>query len=101
MKRHRLEEAQIRERLDGLCGWVLRDDGKAIGRSFRFYDFSTAFAFMTRVAMQAEKLDHHPDWSNVWNRVEVTLSTHSAGGLTDLDFMLAAFMDEAAGSGPI
>lgn len=98
MKRRKLEEAEVRARLAALAGWKLREDGRAIFRSFRFRDFNEAFAFMTRAALRAEKLDHHPEWFNVWSRVDVTLSTHSADGLTELDFELAAFMAETAGS---
>ena len=70
----------------------------AITRAFRFGDFSAAFGFMTRVALRAEQMNHHPEWFNVYNRVEVTLSTHDAGGLTDLDVGLAEFMDGVAGA---
>jgi 4a-hydroxytetrahydrobiopterin dehydratase len=72
--------------------------GNALAKTFRFVDFPSAFAFMTRVALAAEKLDHHPDWTNVWNRVEVRLSTHDAGGITLLDFRLAAAIEAAAGT---
>lgn len=96
MKRQKLEEAEILARLATLSDWKRRDDGQAIVRLFRFANFSEAFGFMTRVALQAEKIDHHPEWLNVWSRVDVTLNTHSAGGLTDLDFELAAFMDAVA-----
>jgi len=75
--------------LDELKGWTEADGGKAIARSFTFEDFSEAFAFMTRVALLAEKADHHPDWSNSWNRVEIALSSHDAGGLTQKDAKLA------------
>ena len=68
----------------------------AISRTFVFADFNAAFAFMARVALKAERMDHHPEWSNVWNRVEVTLTTHDAGGVTGRDIALARFMDEAA-----
>ena len=68
----------------------------AIVRTFQFRDFNAAFGFMTRVALAAEKLDHHPEWFNVYNRVEVLLSTHDADGVTSLDIALAAIMDEAA-----
>lgn len=68
----------------------------AISRTFLFADFNAAFGFMSRVALQAERMDHHPEWSNVWNRVEVTLTTHDAGGVTDLDVEMALFMDAAA-----
>ena len=72
-----------------LPGWTLRHDRLAIVRSFSFADFSAAFAFMTRVALLAEKADHHPEWSNVWNRVHITLTTHDAGGLSERDVALA------------
>ncbi|MCC6575588.1 MAG: 4a-hydroxytetrahydrobiopterin dehydratase [Planctomycetes bacterium] len=80
-------EKEIRSALSRLVGWELRDG--ALYRAYKFKDFSTAFAFMTRVAMAAEKMDHHPDWTNVYNNVEIRLSTHDAGGLTSLDFDLA------------
>ena len=70
-------------------GWHLGEDGKAIKRAYRFDDFTEAFAFMTRVALLAEVADHHPDWSNSYNRVEISLSTHSAGGITSKDYALA------------
>lgn len=79
-----------------LAGWTAAEDRDAIVKSFRFKDFSAAFAFMTRVALKAEQLDHHPEWSNVYNRVEVLLATHDADGVTELDVALAAFMDEIA-----
>jgi len=71
-------------------------DRPAIERSLRFADFNAAFGFMTRVALMADKLDHHPEWSNVYNRVDVLLTTHDAGGVTELDLTLARFIDEAA-----
>ncbi|HEY8573619.1 4a-hydroxytetrahydrobiopterin dehydratase [Phenylobacterium sp.] len=81
-----------------LPGWTNVEGGRdAIARSYRFKDFNAAFGFMTRVALMAEKLDHHPEWFNVYNRVEVTLATHDADGVTELDVTLASFMDEAAG----
>jgi len=76
--------------------WQLASDRDAITRSFQFKDFSEAFAFMTRVALVAEKLDHHPDWSNSYNTVAVTLSTHSAGGVTALDIEMAKAMEAFA-----
>ncbi|MES2493949.1 MAG: 4a-hydroxytetrahydrobiopterin dehydratase [Pseudomonadota bacterium] len=85
----RLTPAEISAALTALPGWALRADGKAIHRGFAFADFSEAFAFMTRVALLAEKTDHHPEWSNVWNRVEITLTTHDASGLTARDVALA------------
>ena len=80
-----------------LRDWTLRDDGSAIYRSFRFTDFSEAFAFMTRVALIAETLDHHPEWSNVYNRVEITLTTHDAGGLSERDVTTARAIDQLLG----
>ena len=80
-----------------LTGWTEVQGRDAITRKFVFKDFNEAFGFMARAALVAEKMDHHPEWSNVWNRVEVTLSTHSAGGLTDLDLKLAEAMDKIAG----
>jgi 4a-hydroxytetrahydrobiopterin dehydratase len=80
-----------------LPGWRLAEGRDAIQRTYKFKDFNEAFGFMARVALVAEKLDHHPEWANVWNRVDVTLATHSAGGLTDLDVKLAEAMDSIAG----
>jgi 4a-hydroxytetrahydrobiopterin dehydratase len=85
--------------LAALPGWHFDAEAGAIRRSLRFADFSAAFAFMTRVAMAAEKADHHPDWSNSWNRVEIALSTHSAGGVTALDIDLALAIDSYARDG--
>lgn len=93
MAREKLDDASVREALAGLDGWSLAANGAAISRTFTFKNFSEAFAFMTRVALAAEKMDHHPDWSNVYKTVEVTLNTHDAGGLTALDFELARKMD--------
>ncbi len=76
--------------------WAPAYDADAIVRSFRFKDFNAAFGFMTRAALAAEKLDHHPEWSNVYNRVEVLLTTHDVGGVTELDVALARIMDAAA-----
>jgi 4a-hydroxytetrahydrobiopterin dehydratase len=70
-------------------GWTMRPDRDAIGRSFRFKDFSEAWGFMARVALLAEAQNHHPEWSNVWNRVEIVLTTHDAGGLSARDVRLA------------
>lgn len=80
------------------AGWRLAEDRDALTRGFRFKDFNAAFGFMARVAMWAEKWDHHPEWTNVWNRVQITLSTHDAGGLTELDVKLARKIDEIAAS---
>ncbi|MGA0604317.1 4a-hydroxytetrahydrobiopterin dehydratase [Caulobacter sp. KR2-114] len=81
-----------------LNGWTAADGPRdAIVKTFRFDDFNAAFGWMTRVALMADKLDHHPEWSNVYNRVEVLLATHDADGVTELDVTLARFMDKAAG----
>ena len=79
-----------------LQGWRAAEGRDALVKSFRFKDFNAAFGFMARVALLAEKLDHHPEWSNVYNRVEVVLTTHDADGVTGLDLQMARFMDEAA-----
>ncbi|HEX8445015.1 MAG TPA: 4a-hydroxytetrahydrobiopterin dehydratase [Sphingomonas sp.] len=92
-----LSEAERIDALDGLPDWDHDDGRDAIMRSFLFTDFSEAFAFMTRVALLAEKADHHPEWSNVWNRVEVTLTTHDAGGLSVRDIAMAQAIDAVAG----
>jgi 4a-hydroxytetrahydrobiopterin dehydratase len=78
--------------------WSWAADRDAIVRTFRFADFSAAWGFMSRVALLAEKLDHHPEWSNVYGRVEVLLTTHDAGGVTERDLAMARFMDAAAGA---
>jgi 4a-hydroxytetrahydrobiopterin dehydratase len=91
----KLSAAEADARLSTLHGWT-RTKGK-LHRTFTFTDFSEAFGFMSRVALAAEKLEHHPDWANAWNRVTVDLSTHDAGGLTELDFRLAAEMNRLAG----
>ncbi|BBC74135.1 4a-hydroxytetrahydrobiopterin dehydratase [Altererythrobacter sp. B11] len=88
-----LTEAERDEALAALPQWTLREDGLAIHRSFRFADFSEAFGFMARVALIAEKHDHHPEWSNVYNRVEITLTTHDAGGLSQRDVKAAKAID--------
>ena len=89
----RLTDEERDAALAGLSDWRLREDGLAIARDFRFADFSEAFAFMTRVALLAEKADHHPEWSNVYNRVHVTLTTHDAGGLSERDVTMARAID--------
>jgi 4a-hydroxytetrahydrobiopterin dehydratase len=84
------------DRLKGLPTWREVSGRDAIEKDFTFKDFVAAFGWMARVALVAEKLDHHHEWTNVWNRVHVVLSTHDAGGLTELDVKLAARMDELA-----
>lgn len=88
-------EAALKE---GLDGWQAVDGRDAIAKTFKFKTFNQAFAFMTRCAMKAEKMNHHPEWFNVYNTVEVTLATHDADGVTDNDVQLAKFMDKAAAS---
>jgi 4a-hydroxytetrahydrobiopterin dehydratase len=83
--------------LKRLKGWREADRGKAISKTFEFDDFSAAFGFMTRVALVAEKMDHHPDWSNSYHKVQVSLSTHDAGGVTDSDILLAEAMERISG----
>lgn len=93
MIRQKLDLDAVDKALAGLDGWRIDRDGAAISKKFVFADFSEAFAFMTRTAMAAEVLDHHPEWSNVYKTVEVTLTTHATGGLSRLDFELAGRMD--------
>lgn len=80
----------------GLPEWQECQGRDAICRSFRFHDFCEAFAFMSRVALKAEKLNHHPEWSNVYDRVEITLTSHDSGGVTERDVRLAHLIDDAA-----
>jgi 4a-hydroxytetrahydrobiopterin dehydratase len=84
--------------LKDLHGWSAKGGRDAIVKTYKFKDFNTAFGFMTRVALKADKLDHHPEWFNVYDKVEVLLSTHDADGVTALDVELAKFMDAAAGA---
>ena len=93
---NRLTDSERDTALAKLPGWSLRADGQAINRTFAFADFSAAFGFMTRVALAAERQGHHPDWSNVYNRVDITLTTHDAGGLTMRDIRLAEAIDKLA-----
>jgi 4a-hydroxytetrahydrobiopterin dehydratase len=88
-----LSEAERAEALDGLSDWDWDETREAITRRFAFTDFVEAFGFMSRVALLAEKADHHPEWSNVWNRVDILLTTHDAGGLSHRDIDLAAAID--------
>lgn len=93
----KLEGAARTAALGALEGWSEADGRDAICKSFQFTDFSQAFGWMTRVAMVAEKMDHHPEWFNVYRTVDVTLATHDAGGLTEKDTALARAMDVLAG----
>ena len=92
----RLNRNERQAALAALPEWRLATDGLAIARSLRFADFSAAFGFMTRVALAAEQADHHPEWSNVWSRVDIRLTTHDAGGLTTRDVALAERIDRIA-----
>lgn len=93
----KLTETERHEALDILTTWTPVDGRDAIEKTFVFSDFNEAFGWMTRVAMVAEKMDHHPEWFNVYKKVSVILSTHDAGGLTQLDIKLATHMDDLAG----
>lgn len=90
----KLTEAERDDALAQLDGWKLGRDGAAIERTFKFANFVEAFGFMTSVAILAEKQDHHPEWSNVYNRVEITLTTHDADGLSQRDIKLAKAIEE-------
>ncbi|MGO9557915.1 MAG: 4a-hydroxytetrahydrobiopterin dehydratase [Acidimicrobiales bacterium] len=100
LSRTPLDPAEIESRLSGdLALWRATEvpgKGWCVEREFRFAGFVEAFAFMTAVALHAEKMDHHPEWSNVYNRVHVSLSTHDAGGVTEFDLALAAVAEQAA-----
>jgi 4a-hydroxytetrahydrobiopterin dehydratase len=90
-----MDQNGISERLESLPGW--RQEVDVISKTFKFADFTEAFEFMTKVAAVAEHLNHHPEWTNVYNTVDVRLTSHEAGGLTDADFELAAEMNRLAG----
>jgi 4a-hydroxytetrahydrobiopterin dehydratase len=94
----KLDNAARKSALAKLNGWSDVSGRDAITKKFTFKNFNEAFGFMSRAALVAEKMDHHPEWSNVYKTVDVTLSTHDAGGLTDLDIKLAEAMDKIAGS---
>ena len=94
---NKLSAQEIKDALQNLQGWRKTDGRDAIQKEFKFKNFSQAFAFMTRVALKAEKMDHHPEWFNVYNRVDVTLATHDVNGLSGKDIELAGFMDKIAG----
>ncbi len=95
-----LSDEERDDALEALPGWRYDEAERAIRRDFRFADFGEAFAFMTRAALAAEKADHHPDWSNAWNKVAVALTTHSDGGVTGKDVAMAREMDRFAASLP-
>lgn len=93
----KLTPDDIAAALADLPDWTLSPDGAAIERRFTFADFAAAFGFMSQVALMAERADHHPEWSNVYNRVDIRLTTHDCGGLSKRDMMLAKKIDAAAG----
>ena len=95
-----MTDAEREAALADLAEWSYDPAARALRRSFHFRDFAEAFAFMTRVALAAEKADHHPDWSNSWNRVEISLSTHSEGGVTRRDVDMARTIDALGGALP-
>lgn len=97
MKHQKLDSTDISEKLATVTSWEIDAGETALTKHFRFSDFSEAFGFMARAALVAEKLDHHPEWKNVYRSVDVRLTTHDAGGLTGLDFDLAIAMDRIAG----
>ncbi len=88
----RLNQTELSNLLARHPEWTLRADGLALQRTFRFADFNAAFGFMTRVAIYADKADHHPEWFNVYNRVEITLTTHDAGGISARDAAMVAWL---------
>ena len=96
MARSKLEADEITKRLAELAGWTVRD-GK-LHREYKFADFVEAFGFMASVALVAERMNHHPEWFNVWSTVRVDLTTHDAGGISAKDFELAAAMERIAGA---
>jgi 4a-hydroxytetrahydrobiopterin dehydratase len=95
--REKLTPESVREHLSRLTGWREVPSRDAIRKTYLFKDFQEAFGFMTRVALAAEKLGHHPEWTNVYNRVDVILSTHDVQGVTESDFALAVAADQAGG----
>ena len=92
----RLTQDEIQNELGNISDWVLVEGREAIQRTFNFNDFKDAWSFMSKSALKAEEMGHHPEWFNVYNRVEVTLATHDCAGLSKLDFELAAFMNAAS-----
>ncbi len=92
--RRKLDDSEISGRLSEIAGWSY--EGGSLTREFQFGNFVAAFGFMSSVALLAEKMDHHPNWSNVYNSVSIALNTHDAGGVTDFDFVLAGQINEVA-----
>lgn len=96
MTREKLTAPQVAEALAGLEGWTAQENARFIARQFSFADFNAAFGFMTRVALLADRMDHHPEWSNVYNRVDILLTTHDTGGVSERDVKMARFIDSIA-----
>ena len=96
MDRSKIDPREREDAIAALPGWRDAEGSDAITRSFRFRDFNAAFGFMTRAALVAERMNHHPEWSNVYNRVNVVLRTHDAGGVTRLDLEIARMMNDIA-----
>lgn len=96
MAKPKLTSDQLKDALTKLDGWTTSDDGSAIEKNFKFSNFISAFGFMTQMAIVAEKMNHHPEWFNVYNRVDVRLTTHDSDGVTELDIELAKAMNKAA-----
>lgn len=92
-----LNSTEISQALENLDGWDLSKDEKSVIKTFKFKTFSQAWGFMSRIALKAEKMNHHPDWANSYNTVDVSLSTHDKGGVTENDTNLAEFMNTCAG----
>lgn len=92
---NKLEQDEIQLALKDLEGWNLSDDGASISKSFKFKNFRAAWTFMEDIAVEANEMNHHPNWTNIYDTVSITLSTHDVGGLSELDFDLAGFIDTA------
>lgn len=90
----KMKQEEIEQNISKLDGWSINDSGK-LSNEMQFADFKEAFSFMTRVALKAEQMNHHPEWFNVYNRVRIELTTHDAGGITHKDFDLAVFIDQS------
>ncbi len=95
MAKAKLSDSELYSALAGLENWAVDEDGTGIIKNFKFSNFINAFGFMTQMAIIAEKMNHHPEWFNVYNRIEVKLTTHDSGGVTELDIELAKAMDNA------
>jgi 4a-hydroxytetrahydrobiopterin dehydratase len=90
----KMTDTEILQALENIDSWDLNDEQTSISKTFKFKNFSQAWAFMSRAALLAEKMNHHPEWFNVYNRVDVTLNTHDVGGLSEHDFKMARLMDK-------